>query len=127
VDTVASAVCRVAISFFVLSDFMSSDRGYLGDPVVNPHEVGVFGELGDDFARADPLGLPCYRCDRHEALLGSGMHSVSDLIQSLVEVPDGEGLSETFVVLVLLPVAVVPGVLVISGLIRGCVGGRLIF
>jgi hypothetical protein len=53
-DTVAFAICRAVTSCFVLSEFMSSDRGYLGDPVVNPHEVGIFSELGDDFAHADP-------------------------------------------------------------------------
>jgi hypothetical protein len=47
---VASAVYRAVTSCFVVPDFMSSDGGYLGDPVVNPHEVGVFGELSDDFA-----------------------------------------------------------------------------
>jgi hypothetical protein len=65
-----------------MSNFMSSDggEGYLGDPVVNPHEVGVFSELGNDLARADPLGLPCYCGDGHEALLRSGVHPVGDLI-----------------------------------------------
>jgi hypothetical protein len=41
----------------------------LGDSVVNSHEVGVLCELGDDFSRAHPLSLTCYRSDRHEALL----------------------------------------------------------
>jgi hypothetical protein len=45
----------------------------LGDPVVDPHEVGVFSKLGDDLTYADPLSLPCYRGDRHEALLRSGV------------------------------------------------------
>jgi hypothetical protein len=72
----------------MVSGFMSSDKGYLGDPVVYPHEVGVFGKLGDDFARGDPLNLTCYRADRHKALLGSGVHPVGDLIQGLVEVSD---------------------------------------
>jgi hypothetical protein len=107
--------------------FMSSDGGYLGDPVVNPHEVGVFSELGDDFTRADPLSLTCYRGDRHEALLGSGVQPVGDLIQSLSEVPDGESLSETSAPFVPLSVAVTPGVLVISSLVRGCIGRHLIF
>jgi hypothetical protein len=49
------------------------------------------------------------------------------LIQSLVEVPDGESLSETSAALVPLPVAVTPGILVVSGLISGCVGGHLVF
>jgi hypothetical protein len=76
--------------------FMSSDGGYLGDPVVNPHEVGVFSELGDDFTYTDPLSLTCYRGDRHQALFGSGVQSVGDLIQSVDEVPDGESFTEAF-------------------------------
>jgi hypothetical protein len=99
----------------------------LGDPVVNPHEVGVLNELGDDFTCADPLSLTCYRGDRHKALLESGVHSVGDLIQGLVEVPDGESLSETSAAFVPLPIAVTPGILVVSGLISGCVGGQLVF
>jgi hypothetical protein len=59
---------------------MSSDGGYLGDPVVNSNEVGIFDELGDDFAHADPLSLTCYRGDRRKALLGSGAHPFGDLI-----------------------------------------------
>jgi hypothetical protein len=55
------------------------------------------------------------------------VHPVGDLIQSLVEVPDGDSLSETFALFVLLPVAVTSDVLVISGLIRGCVGRHLVF
>jgi hypothetical protein len=43
---VASTICWTATGSFMVSGFMSSDRGYLGDPVVNPHEVGVFSELG---------------------------------------------------------------------------------
>jgi hypothetical protein len=42
----------------------------LSDFVVDYHEVGVLRELGDDFSRAHPLSLTCYRGDRHEALLG---------------------------------------------------------
>jgi hypothetical protein len=41
----------------------------LVDPVVNPHEVGIFNELGDDLSSAYTLCLACDRCDRHEALL----------------------------------------------------------
>jgi hypothetical protein len=66
----------------------------MGDPFVNPPEIGVFGELGDDSTLADPLSLMCYRGDRHEPLLGIGVHPVGDLIQSLGEVPDGESFLE---------------------------------
>jgi hypothetical protein len=41
----------------------------LVDPVVDPHEVAVFSELGDDLSSAYALSLACERCDRHEALL----------------------------------------------------------
>jgi hypothetical protein len=95
--------------------------GYLGDPVVNTHEVGFFSNLGDDFASTDPLSLPCYCGDRHEALLRSGVQPVGDLIQGLAEVPNGESLSETSMLFATHPVAVTPGVLVVSSLIRGCV------
>jgi hypothetical protein len=106
---------------------MSSDGGYLGYPVVDPHEVGVFSELGDDFARTNPLGLMCYRGDRHEALLESGVYPVGNLIQSLVEVPDRKSLSEASASFVLLSVAVTSSVLVVGGYVGRCVGGQLIF
>jgi hypothetical protein len=111
----------------MVSGFMSSDGGCLGDPVVNSHEVGVFSELGDDFANADPLSLTCYHDDRHEPLFGSGVHPVGDLVQSLGEVPDGESLTETSMAFVPLPVAVTLGILVVGSFISGCVGGHLVF
>jgi hypothetical protein len=43
----------------------------------------------------NPLGLPCYRGDRHEALLRSGVYPASNLIYGLIEVADRESLSET--------------------------------
>jgi hypothetical protein len=107
----------------MVNGFMSSDGGYLGDPIVNHHEVGVFGELGDDFARADPLSLMCYHGDRHEALLKSSVHPVGDLIQGLVEVPDGESLLETYAAFIPLPVAVTPSILVVGSFICGCIVG----
>jgi hypothetical protein len=103
----------------MVSGFMSSDGGYLGDPVVNPHEVGVFSELGDNFARTDPLSLTCYHCDRHEALLRSSVYPVGDLIQSLDEVSDEESLLEMFAPFVLLLAAVTSGVLIVSSFIGG--------
>jgi hypothetical protein len=118
---VASTVFWTVTGSFMVPWFMSSDGGYLGEPVVNPHEVGIFSELGDDFARADPLSVTCYPGDRHKALLGSGVHPVGYLIQGLVEVPDGKSLSEMSVAFVPLLVAVTLGILVISGLICGSV------
>jgi hypothetical protein len=35
----------------------------LVDPVADPHEVGVFSELGDDLPGTNSLGLACNRCD----------------------------------------------------------------
>jgi hypothetical protein len=49
------------------------------------------------------------------------------LIQSLVEVPDRESLSETSASFVPLSVAVTPSVFVIGGLVGRCVGRQLIF
>jgi hypothetical protein len=37
--------------------------GRLVDSVVDPHEVGVFSELGDDLPSAYALSLACDRCD----------------------------------------------------------------
>jgi hypothetical protein len=103
-----------------------SSEGYLSDPIINPHEIGVFSELGDDFARANPLGLSCYRGDRHEALLRSGVYPVGNLIQSLVEVPDRESLSEMSTSFIPLSVTVTSSILVVGGLIGRCDGGQLI-
>jgi hypothetical protein len=61
----------------------------LVDPVVDPHEVGVFNELGDDFSSAYPLSLACDRCDRHEALLRGGVYPALDLLEGLCKVADG--------------------------------------
>jgi hypothetical protein len=60
----------------------------LVDPVVDPHEVGVFSELGDDFSSAYPLSLACDRCDRHEALLRGGVYPALDLLESFRKVAD---------------------------------------
>jgi hypothetical protein len=61
----------------------------LVDPVVDPHEVGVFSELGDDFSSAYPLSLACDHCDRHEALLRGGVYPALDLLEGLRKVADG--------------------------------------
>jgi hypothetical protein len=55
------------------------------------------------------------------------LHPVGDLVQGLVEFPDAESLLETSTVFVPLPVAFTPGILVISGLVCGCIGGQLVF
>jgi hypothetical protein len=106
--------------------FTSFEGRYLSDSVVNSHEVGILHELGDDFTRAHPLSLTCYRGDRHEALFGGGVHPVGDLIKGLYEVPYGEGFTEASAPFVSLPVAFTLGVLVVVGLICGCIGRQLV-
>jgi hypothetical protein len=98
----------------------------LGDPVVDSHEVGVLGELGDDLPRAHPLSLTCYRSDRHEALLWGGVHPALDLVECFREVPDGEGLAETSALFVTLSVALVSSVPVGVGLVGERVEVRVV-
>jgi hypothetical protein len=84
-STVAAKVSVATCSFVVT---VPGGRG-LVDPVVDPHEVGVFSELGDDFSSAYPLSLACDRCDRHKTLLRGGVHLALDLFEGLREVADG--------------------------------------
>jgi hypothetical protein len=98
----------------------------LSDPVVDSHEVGVLHELGDDFSRAHPLSLTCYRSDRHEALLWGSVHPVLDLVECFREVPDGKGLTEMSAPFVSLSVAFTSSVPVGVGLVGGRVGGQLV-
>jgi hypothetical protein len=95
----------------------------LSDPVVNPHEVGVFGNLGDEFARVYPLSLTRYRGDRHEALFGGCVHLVGDFVKSLREIPDGESFTKSPALFIPLPVAFTLGILVVGGFISGRIGG----
>jgi hypothetical protein len=119
-DRVVSAICwGVAAT----SGFVVSSRS---DYVVDPHEVGILSNHGDDFTCAVHLGLSCYRGDGHEALLRDGVHSVGDLIQSLVEVPDGESFPKMSALIVPFPIAVAPSVHVLSILVWRCVGCQLI-
>jgi hypothetical protein len=66
----------------------------LVDPVVDPHEVSVFCELGDDLSSAYALSMTCDRCDRHEALLRGGMYSALDRLESFRKVADGKVVAE---------------------------------
>jgi hypothetical protein len=88
-STVASIVSWTATCSFVVFGLASSDGGHLSNYVVNSHEVGILRELGDDFSRAHPLSLTCYRGDRHKALLWGVVHPILDLVESLCEIPDG--------------------------------------
>jgi hypothetical protein len=100
----------------------------LVDPVVDPHEVGIFSELGDDLSSAYALSLTCDRCDRHEALLRGGMYSALDRLESFRKVADGEVVAEASATFAALPVALtssisVHGCLVCWSISRELVGG----
>jgi hypothetical protein len=121
-STVAAEVSTATCSFVVA---VPSGRR-LVDPVVDPHEVSVFCELGDDFSSAYPLSLACDRCDRHEALLGGGVYPALDGLESFCEVADGKVVSETPTLFVALSVTLTSSVPVGIGLIRGCFSGQLV-
>jgi hypothetical protein len=99
--TVATEVSTATCSFVVAVP----SEWRLVNPVVDPHEVGVFSELGDDFSSAYALSLACDRCDRHEALLGGSVYSALDCFESFRKVADGEVVSELPAPFVALPVA----------------------
>jgi hypothetical protein len=103
----------------------------LVDPVVDPHEVGIFSELGDDLPGANSLGLACDRCDRHEALLRGSVYSALDRIKSFRKVADGEAVAEASAKFAALPVTLTSSVCVCGGLVcwsinRELVGGDVI-
>jgi hypothetical protein len=98
----------------------------LVDPVVDPHEVGIFGELGDDLSSAYALCLTCDRCDRHEALLMSSVYSTLDRLESFSKVADGEVIPETPAPFVALPVALMSSISVGGGLVHWCIGRQLV-
>jgi hypothetical protein len=106
--------------------FASSKGRCFGDSVVDCHEVGILRELGDDFSRAHPLSLTCYHSDKHEALFKGSMHPAFNLIERLCEVPYGEALTETPTPFLAPPVTLTSGVLVIVGLVCGCIGRQLV-
>jgi hypothetical protein len=85
-STVGTVVGTATCSFVVAV----LGRRRLVDSVVDPHEVGVFRELGDDFSSAYARSLTCDRCDRHEALLRGSVYSALDRLESFREVADGE-------------------------------------
>jgi hypothetical protein len=106
--------------------FVSSEGRHLSDSIVDSHEVGVLRELGDEFSCVHPLSLMCYRGDRHEALFRSSVHPIFDLVKCFCEVPYGKALTETSTPFIPLPIALTSGVLVVAGLICGCIGRQLI-
>jgi hypothetical protein len=115
-STVAAEVSATTCGFVVAVP----GGGWLGDPVVDSHEVSVFSELGDDFSSAYPLSLACDRCDQHEALLGGGVYPALDGLESFCEVADGKVVSETPAPFVALSVTLTSSVPVGVGLIRRC-------
>jgi hypothetical protein len=98
----------------------------LVDPVVDPHEVGIFSELGDDLSSVYALGLTCDRCDRHEALFRGSVYSALDCLESFREIADREVVSETPAPFAALPVTLASGVSVGGGLNCRCIGRQLV-
>jgi hypothetical protein len=98
----------------------------LADSLVDPHEVSFLSELGDDFSSPYALSLPCDRCDRHEALLRSGVNSALDCFESFRKVADGEVVSEPPASFVALPVTFASGVSAGVGLVRRGISGQLV-
>jgi hypothetical protein len=105
-STVGTVVGAATCSFVVV---VPSGRR-LVDPVVDPHEVCVFSELGDDLSSAYALSLTCDRCDRHKALLRGGMYPAPDRLESFRKVADGEVVSEPPASFVTLPVSLASSV-----------------
>jgi hypothetical protein len=98
----------------------------LVDPVVDPHEVSVFSELGDDFSSVYSLSLACDRCDRHEALLGGSVYSALDRLESFRKVVDWEVISKTPTPFVALPVTLMLSVPVGGSLVCRCISKQLV-
>jgi hypothetical protein len=98
----------------------------LVDPVVDPHEVGVFSELGDDLSSAYALSLACDRCDRHEALLRGSVYSALDRLESFCKVANGEIVAEATAMFAALPVTLMSSVSVCRGLICWSIGKELV-
>jgi hypothetical protein len=121
-STVVTEVSAVTCGFVVVVP----GRRRLVDPVVDPHEVGVFSELGDDFSSANSLSLACDRCDGHEALLRGSVYSALAHLESFRKVADGEVVSEMPAPFAALPVTLRSSVLVGGGLVCRCVSRQLI-
>jgi hypothetical protein len=121
-STVGTVVGAATCSFVVA---VPSGRR-LVDPVVDPHEVSVFSELGDDLSSAYALSLTCDRCDRHKALLRGGMYSALDRLESFRKVADGEVVSEAPALFVTLPITLASNVPVGGRFVGGRVSGQLV-
>jgi hypothetical protein len=121
-STVAAEVSTATCSFVVA---VPGGRR-LVDPVVDPHEVGIFSELGDDFSSAYSLSLACDCYDRHEALLGGSVYSALDRLESFRKVADGQVVSETLAPFIALPVTLTSSVPVGGGLVCRCISRELV-
>jgi hypothetical protein len=121
-STIAAEVSAATCSFVVAVP----DGGRLGDPVVDPHEVSVFSELGIDFSSTYPLSLARDHCDRHEALLRGSVYSALDGLESFCEVADGEVVLEMPASLVVLSVMLTSSVPAGVGLICRCISRQLV-
>jgi hypothetical protein len=98
----------------------------LVDSVVDPHEVGVFSDLGDDLSSAYALSLACDRCDRHEALLRGSMYSALDCLESFRKVSDGEVVAKAPTTFAALSVTLTSSVSVRNVLVRWSISRELV-
>jgi hypothetical protein len=97
----------------------------LVDSVVEPHEVGVFSELGDDLSSTYALSLACNRGDRHEALLRGSVYSALDCLESIRKVADREVVAEAPATFAALPVTLTSSVSVYGVLVRWSISREL--
>jgi hypothetical protein len=98
----------------------------LVDPVVDPHGVSVFSELGDDLSSAYALSLACDRYDRHEALLSGSVYSALDRLESFRKVADGEVVAEASAAFVALSVTLTSSVSVCRVLVCWSISRELV-
>jgi hypothetical protein len=98
----------------------------LVDSVVDPHEVGIFSELGDDLPSVYALSLACDHCDRHEALLRGSVYSTLDRLESFRKVADGEVVAEAPAMFAALPVTLTSSISICRGLICWSIGRELV-
>jgi hypothetical protein len=98
----------------------------LVDPVVDPHEVGIFSKLGDNLSSAYALSLTCDHCDRHEALLRGSVYSALDRLESLRKVADGEVVVEAPATFAALPVTLTSSVSVCRCLVCWSISRELV-
>jgi hypothetical protein len=122
-SSTVGTVVRAATCSFVVA--VPGGRRLI-DPVVNPHEVGVFSELGNDLLSANSLGPACDRCDRHEALLRGSVYSALDRLESFRKVADGEIVAEASATFAALPVTLTSSISVCGGLVCWSIGRQLV-